>query len=326
MTLAAPEVLRAESVPDVHAPHLVLWNTEAFAALRPGLVESRLVVDHHDDASGRFVGSVVGIVDDGVWTSGASAPFGGIDLAREHEPVDGVMALLDRSIASAKDAGLRRIEIRTKPPHFSTSEPHVQFALFQAGFTVIASDLNFVLDLDGLESVDEWRASLRKETRRALRALGGDGLTVRELDRADELGWATAYEMLRNNRVDKGRPMHLDLDYVRAIRDAFAGLVRMIVVESDDSVVAAALVYRIARGRDLVQYWGDGGHELERSPMPALVEAVVDHSLRTGARSVDIGISTDHGEPNLGLIRFKRSVGCRAEVRLVLALDLEVAR
>ena len=122
----------------------------------------------------------------------------------------------------------------------------------------------------------------------------------------------TGYEVLRRNRVDRGRPMRLGLDYVRAC-DAFPGRVRLILVESAERTVAAALVYRVTAGHDLVQYWGDALHDLPVSPMNLLVAAVVEHALAGGASFVDIGISTEDGVPNHGLLQFKRSVGCILE-------------
>jgi hypothetical protein len=52
--------------------------------------------------------------------------------------------------------------------------------------------------------------------------------------------------------------------------------------------------------------------------MNLLVHAVVEHSIASGAATVDIGISSEDGVPNHGLIQFKRSVGCRIEPRLRL--------
>ena len=322
--VAAPDRLSSRSAPDPDRPHEVMWNTAAFAALRPGVVDRRLVVDHRDE-SGRLVGSWIGVVDHGIWISGYSAPFGGLDLQRDHETVDDVAALVARGLDVAREAGCRRVEVRAKPPHFSGSEAHILFALLQAGFVVVESDLNYVIDLSEHRSIDDWRGALRRESRRALRQVSDVGLRVEQLERGDESAWTEAYEVLRRNRVDRGRPMRLELDYVRASRDRFEGLARMTVARLNDDVIAAALVYRVGRGRDLVQYWGDHGHTLTRSPMPLLVEAVVADAIRTGASMVDIGISTDHGEPNLGLMRFKRAMGCRVEPRLTLALDLHGA-
>lgn len=317
--------VHADSVPDPLNPHQVLWNTAQFAGLRPGMAENRLVVDHRDHKN-RLVGSLSGVVEEGVWTSGYSAPFGGIDLTRGSETADNVMALVARAVDVARREGINRIEVRCKPPHSTPSEPLVAFALFQAGFAVVESDLNFYIPLDGISELGEWEAGLRKQARRALREARALGLTTRQLDPEDESGWELAYEVLRDNRIEKGRPMRLPLEYIRGIRDCFGPLVRMLVTEGNRHTVAAALIYRVGRGRDVVQYWGDNAPHLAVSPMPVMVAAVVEHGLHTGASVLDIGISTDHGEPNLGLIQFKRAFGCSTELRTTMALDLREDR
>jgi CelD/BcsL family acetyltransferase involved in cellulose biosynthesis len=109
--------------------------------------------------------------------------------------------------------------------------------------------------------------------------------------------------------------MRLPYEYVARLRDAFGECIRMLTAVHDGTVVAAALLYRIAPGHDLVQYWGDH-HDLPCSPMALLARDVVAHSLASGGSFVDLGVSTDHGLPNLGLMQFKRSVGASVETRL----------
>ncbi len=152
-------------------------------------------------------------------------------------------------------------------------------------------------------------------TRRAIRHALDLGVTVGIVD--DSESWCAGYRVLEANRTAKGRPMRLNYDYVCRIRDEFPGAVRMVVARtSDGAICAAALLYRITPGHDVVQYWGDAEHDLAHSPMALLARDVVGHAIDTGARFVDLGISTDHGVPNHGLIQFKRSIGARAETRL----------
>ncbi len=81
---------------------------------------------------------------------------------------------------------------------------------------------------------------------------------------------------------------------------------------------AAALLYRVAPGRELVVYWGDAGHDLPRSPMNVLALRLVELALAEGARTLDLGISSVDGVPDQGLIQFKRSVLARESLRLDL--------
>jgi hypothetical protein len=209
--------------------------------------------------------------------------------------------------------------VRLRPTSWGAAEPSVLFALLQGGFAVTGSALSFAIDLDG--GAAGYTARLRSPARRALGHAAEVPLTFHDVT-GDEEGWAAAYAILRDNRLAKGRPVHLSLAYTRALRDAFPGAVRMDLVRHDGVPVAAALRYRVLPDIDVVQYWGDHGHALARSPMNALVLHLVETSHARGARLLDLGISTEDAWPNEGLIRFKRSVGATAEVRLVVERSL----
>lgn len=316
-TVTAPQLDRT-TVPDPDCPHLVLWNTRSFYALRPELASQRVQLDHRD-ANGRVVASIVGAREGRRLVAGASAPFGGPDFGRDYEPPQVVFDALRSMLMSLRVSGVDEIEVQMKPPHYSDNESSSQFALMNLGLVPFASDLNFVIELAPFASVDDYVRALKPPARRAIRYGLDLDVTTDVLPQRDDATWLEAYEVLRLNRELKGRPMRLPFDYIVAIRDTFPGLVRMVVARSAGVVCAAALVYRIAAERDLVQYWGDACHTLPYSPMNLLVRDVVAHSLATGARVLDLGISTTDGVPNAGLIQFKRSIGARSEVRLQLA-------
>lgn len=315
----AATTLGAESAADPGEPHLVLWNTAAYYGLRPEQVPRRRRIDHHD-AEGRLVGSaVVGLDDDGATTatSGSGAPFGGFDLARTGETVANIEHLVDHALGELAAAGLTELEVRAKPDHYGANEAALSFVLPNRGFSLAACDLNFFLDLRGVGTVERYVEGLKPAARKGLRRSLRQDLVAGQVPPDDDATWEAAYEVLRRNRVDRGRPMRLPFSYVQAIRDTFPGRVRLLVVDRGPDLVAAALVYRVAPRHDLVQYWGDAGHDLPHSPMHLLVHAVVEHALAAGSEAIDVGISSEDGVPNHGLIQFKRSVGCAIEPRYV---------
>jgi len=318
-TAISATALDASSVADAAEPHLVLWNTATFYGLRPEVADRRVRIDHHDD-QGRLVGSFVGGRSDGAVVSGYGAPFGGLDLAKAGETVGHIEGLVDAALTGLAQQGVAEIEVRAKPAHYGQNEALVQFAMLNRGFTAAACELNAYLDLTAMGSVDDYVAGLKPAARKMLRRSEALGLHAFQVAADDEDRWAEAYEVLRRNRVDRGRPMRLSLDYVCAIRDAFPGRVRLVALAEDRGLCAAALVYRVAAGRDVVQYWGDALHELPTSPMNLLVKLLVEHALAAGTQTIDIGVSSDAGLANQGLVQFKRSVGCTLETRLELVL------
>jgi hypothetical protein len=308
--------LNAQTAPETAAPHLCLWNTAGFYALRGDEGSERVQFDHHAE-DGRLVGTFVAGWDGEELVSGYSAPFGGPDFARGYETVANVVGLVRTTVEGAAERGARLLRLRLKPSHYSETESHLQFALLNTGFFAEEINLNYYIDLRPHGSVDDYENSLKAQSRRAIRHALELGVTSAVVENDDDGTWLAGYRVLEQNRTERDRPMRLPFDYVCRIRDEFTAIVRMIAARTSDGVVcASALIYRIAPGHDVVQYWGDAGHQLAHSPMPLLARDVVEHSLATGGRFLDLGISTDHGVPNHGLIQFKRSIGGVAEIRL----------
>jgi len=305
--------------PPARHDHLLLFNRDAYHHVRPTAERAGLRLLRHDrvDASGRLVGTLVAVLDEatGVATAGHQAPFAGPDIVRASEPVAEIQALVAEACDVFRAAGAERLVVRLRPASWSAAEPAVLFALLHAGFAVAESALSFAIDLEG--GADAYVARLRSPARRALGHAAAAPFAVADVT-ADDDAWAVAYAILRDNRLAKGRPMSLPLAYTRGLRDAFPGAVRMDLMRHDGVPVAAALRYRVLCDVDVVQYWGDHGHTLARSPMNPLVLHLVATSHATGARLLDLGISSEDGWANEGLIRFKRSVGASSKVRLIV--------
>jgi hypothetical protein len=300
--------------------HLLLFNRDAYHALRRADRQRVLRHDHHD-VGGRLVGSLVAVLDEttGIATAGHAAPFAGPDIVRGSEAAAEIQTLVAEACTAFRAAGAERLVLRLRPGSWGLAEPSVLWALLQAGFAVAESALSFAIDLEG--GAAAYLARLRSPARRAL-AHAADAPYAFEDVTHDEPGWLIAYEILRDNRLAKGRPMSLSLEYTLRLRDAFPGAVRMDLLRHDGAPVAAALRYRVLPDVDVVQYWGDHGHTLARSPMNPLVLHLVETSHASGARLLDLGISSEDAWPNEGLIRFKRSVGALPEVRLIVARNL----
>ncbi|WP_158548653.1 GNAT family N-acetyltransferase [Blastococcus sp. TF02A-26] len=276
----------------------------------------------HRGREGTLVGVLSGVVTDGVLLSGHSAPFGGPDLVREDPTVDDVVGLVREGLARARADGLREVRIRCRPPEYSAAEPLVEYALLQAGFAVEHCDLNQVVDLRGLGPDTDPLSLLSRKRARDVRADLALPYELTEAVHDEEI--AVAQGILAANRAAHGRPPGLPAGYLARAREAFPGRVHVWVLRHDGRPVAAAVVYRVLSDVDLLVAWGDdAAHGLQRSPMNLLAHRLVETSLRTGARLLDMGPSSEKdGSPNLGLAHFKRSVGARPGTRKVLVTSL----
>ena len=192
-------------MPDPAAPHLSLWNTEAYYSLNPDAVGRRVQWDHHDEG-GRLVGCLVGGRAADVVVSGFSAPMGGVDFAAVTRRRCHVVALVRAIFEQAATEGVARVEIRAKPGHHGAAEASLAFALLEVGARVDLTNLNFYVDL-GAPAQEILSSRARKAARRAEES----GAHVDVLEPGDESAWEAAYTVLERNRVEKGRPMRLSL-------------------------------------------------------------------------------------------------------------------
>lgn len=307
--------LNAGTVPDPEQPHLCLFNTKAFYGLRGHHLMRH---DLLGAADMKRIASIAGRDVDGQWCSGHQAPFAGFDWGQDSWAPE----IVEEAVMAFAMTAPREVRVAMKPPHWSPNEAAVTVALLAAGFRVERADLNQWIDLmvfapgEGV-MIDQYVASLKHAARRAHEVSRERWAPIGSYD---EWCWRQGWAVLERNRAGKGRVLSFDYDYLTRLRAAFPECVRMIraVDVLGGQCGAAAIVYRVGKGRDMVQAWGSEPGLTNPSPMNALAAGVVAHSIATGARTLDLGISSSNGVIDAGLARFKRSVGAQSEVRMVV--------
>lgn len=270
---------------------------------------------------GRTAGVLDGVITDGVFLSGHSAPFGGPDLVCDDPPLDDVLALVTGALDALRADGVRLVRIRARPTAYSAAEPLVEFVLLHLGFTVESCDLNQHVDLSVLEAGMDPSSLFRDRKRRYVRTARLRPHELVEVTGGADL--ATLHGILAANRTALGRPAPLSQDYLARVRREFPDRVRLLLLRQEGEPAAAAVVYRVLEDVDQVVHWADADRGGPRSPMDLLACLVLDGSRERGARLVDLGPSRNaDGSLNLGLADFKRGVGASPGTRKVLTLSL----
>ncbi len=294
--------------------HLSFFNAPAYHALGLEAGERYHRVDYR--LENRLVGSLAGVAREGAFCSGWRAPFGGPDFVRDRESVAGIADLLEHAVATLEDEGFERVEIRTRPACYSPIESQVHFVLMNLGFEVVRSELNFHIDLDRHAEPSAYVAALGDSARNMLRRTLDEPFRFRRAE--SDQDFAVAYGILAANRRAKGRPIRISLGYLERLRRVMPGM-RMDLLEHAGAPCAAALRYRIRPGRELLVAWGDAHHALRRSPMNLLAYRIVEELIGEGVACLDLGIASEEGRANPGLVQFKRSLLARPSLRLDFA-------
>lgn len=300
------------------AQHLCLFNTQAYNSLNiRNTTKKYLRLDHV--SQGRLIGSICGVVDDDVFYSGWSAPFGGPDFSRPRETVTHIGATIDSVLSDIGSSGIQYVHLKTKPTWYSENEVHLMQGLLARGFEVSSADLSYHFDIQRLFSGKGYAANIRSSARRTLTRSNGEPF---DFQRANTSMTAkTAYALIQANRTRRGNPLNLSFDYIQEIQQIFPKKIRWFLLSHSDTPVASALLYRVLPSVELVLYWGDE-HSLRFSPMNTLAYCIVSQALSEGVKFVDLGLSSVNGVPDAGLIQFKQSVGAIPSLRLNLSLRL----
>ncbi len=295
----------------VNCPSLLLFNDPRYSSHN---VKTGQKYQRFDAFScGKWQGSLAGVRQGSVFTSGFSAPFGGFDVENSRATTAALQDLVDDLLEQVWASGVYALRIRLRPCFYSENEQTLLFFLLNRGFEVEHAELNQHVCLQNIPGPDVYLAGLRPPARRAVRH--GLATSYAFVEAATNEEWQAAYDLLAANRATKGRRLRFSFEYLRDMRDTFPRAIRMHVLSQHDRPVAAALVYRLLSCRDYVVAWGDALHDLKRSPMNLLAYHLIETALSQKILSLDLGISSLEGIPDTGLCRFKRSLGARSTVR-----------
>lgn len=291
-------------------PHI--YNSVKFAQLNAYKADGVRCLLFDDNGRTRF-GMILG-QRGGRLFSPFSAPFGGFSANRRQslEMVDGAVAALS---AYAKS---ERKDIRiVLPPQFYDSD------LTASCINVLSRrarleyvDLNYYFQVSKFGRYTECiERNARKNLKRAL----SSGFEFLALQRDDTEGRRRAYDVIRRNREEHGYPLRMSLSDVEATIGVIPADFFLLRHEGED--VAAAQVFHVAEGIAQVIYWGDLRAYSSLRPMNYLTFRLFEHYSREGLRILDIGPSTEGGEPSYGLCDFKTGIGCDVIPKFVFEIS-----
>ena len=138
--------------------HTILFNDDRYQ--RCNMMPGQRLFRHDHINEGRLVGTLSGVVVNGLMDCGHSAPFGGVDLVKSREQLGIIVGLLRNALARARAEAVRDIRIRARPGYFGENEPAVEFALLNLGATIESCELSLGLKIWRYRTPEDYLASL----------------------------------------------------------------------------------------------------------------------------------------------------------------------
>lgn len=274
------------------------YGSAAFNALNAGKTDALRAFVLRDSKGKARLGTLLGLrygADGAEWRLPFSAPFGEV-LYRKPQMLETCVEF----VRQLRDTVTGTIAVTLAPDVYDpVMLPRLKGA-FGAAARSRYDDFNYHYDMGVCRDFAESLApGARNHYNRAARA----GFTY---EQGVPLG--RAYEVIRRNREEHDYPLAMSEAEVEATSHVVG--VDTFVLSLNGTDVASAIVYRINSRIVQVIYWGDiAGYSSDR-PMNMLAYHVMEHYRAAGLEVVDIGPSSRHGVPDIGLCTFKEGLGC----------------
>ena len=173
-------------------------------------------------------------------------------------------------------------------------------ALARAGFGVEAVEVNYDLMPTSF--------SPSYGNAKKLRKCNEAGFVSRPLERAE---WADAHAFLVRDRERAGHHLSVPLGAIESLESLKPGTHQFYGTFSDRLIAAAICLWV---NPDILYVYAWGAEKSEYSPTVHLCSEIY----KTPCRILDAGISTLDGMPNLGLMRFKESLGFKPSAKVIM--------
>jgi hypothetical protein len=246
------------------------------------------------------------------YSSPKRGTFGGLSLNEVLE-YDAIESFINTLLTWLASQGARSVRLRTAPashdlPAFST----MLNVLSRSGFTLTTQELNYDLRVDERAFVDRIDYGNVKRLRKATR----EGFFS---ERVGQELCDSVYSVIEQNRARLGVKVSMSAAQLHQMVELFPEKLHFFAAYQHadrKQMVAASVCIALTESIFYVFYWGDIVGMGTHSPVVLLASTIYEYCQQNGFKVLDAGISTLHGEPNYGLMRFKRNLGFEASAKL----------
>ncbi|MBN1386953.1 MAG: hypothetical protein JW965_00815 [Bacteroidales bacterium] len=245
------------------------------------------------------MGLIAGIKN-GFILSPFSAPFGGFHFRKDImyiSEMDNYISSLKKFIVSQ---GLKGIEIILPPDiyHLTFNAKAVN-SLMRNGFQLMLPEITNWVNLEHFNGKFTQRNS-REYYRQALRNKLSFNLATNEEEKR------LIYDLIYENRAKFDRPIYMTFNDILNTGSLWPVDYFRVIAE-DGTIVASAIFYRNHPDISYAVFWGDNEKGRPLRAMDYLAFELWSYYKAMGYKYIDLGISTENGNPNEGLLRFKES-------------------
>lgn len=207
--------------------------------------------------------------------------------------------------------GAKRIEIILPPMCHNPSTFSINYnILSRQNYVVGNQELNYALIIDNQPFLSKINDPNRK---RHLNKCLQDGFTTQQLDNSF---YQQAHSLIVENGNRKGFTFSMSYEQVMQMVYTFPEKFLFFGVFNQNILVASSICVVVNPVILYVFAWGNLDNMQSYSPITLIADHIYEYAQKNNFKIMDIGISTYKGEPNLGLIQFKKKLGCQESLKL----------
>lgn len=280
--------------------------SEAFAVLNQHKVDHivRLVENTDRVAMGLIAG-----VKDNVLVAPFSAPFGGFHFKHDSVYSSAIDGFIQNLLNYCRAEHIIQIKLILPPNLYCQSfNAKVANSLIRHGFEMNTPEITNWVNLEQFDSVYTHNAS-RTYYNQSVK----NNLEFHLTDIHSEK--EAIYNLIVENRARMGRPIYMTFNDILETAKHFPTDFFK-VINPEGHFVAAAIFYRAHPTISFAVFWGDSQEGRPLRAMDFLIFQLWSYYKKAGYKYIDLGVSTESGVPNEGLLRFKETHECVSSLRL----------
>jgi len=238
-----------------------------------------------------------------------SAPFGGFHYQKENVYISEIEEYIRELKSYLIQNNYSEINLVLPPDIYQTNfNSKVANVLLREEFKITSPDITCWVDLEDFEL-----GFKAKNVRKYLRQAIANGLSFSKV--SDKEDCEAVYEIVKANRRRLERPIYMSFKDLLDIAELWP--VDFFKVTSKDlKIVSSAIFYRNHPKICFGVFWGDTESGRLLRAMDFLAYNLWGYYKNEGYKYLDLGISTESGKPNEGLLRFKESHLAHSSLRL----------
>ncbi|MBD2725717.1 hypothetical protein H6G96_05130 [Nostoc sp. FACHB-892] len=214
--------------------------------------------------------------------------------------------------------GAKKVEVIMPPMCHNTSLFSLTYnIMIRLGYAVTNHELNYDLVVDDRCFSAKINHGNRKRLNKCLR----EGLTAKELDYSV---YDQAYSIILENRIRRGFIFSMNYEQILKMVYTFPEKIKFFGVFNKDVIVCSSICVVINPFILYVYAWGDIDNMQNYSPITLLANYIYEYAQKKAFQLIDLGTSTVLGEPNIGLMQFKKNLGCQESLKLSFSKDSKI--